>query len=368
MKKFMSLFLAMILSCSLIIPAMATSASNQNRTIDNSTTKMSVETVDAIFAHHATAHTANVNVISEAILPSSEIDEELSHIYLDIYYAEENFSSVPTPENKSTLTTLIDRKDFLEQTMEQRGFIFLSDAEAQSMLGDVSGADGTPPPNTQYTSYVASPYKYVTLSDGSKVKYFYVTAYAQSPYSNMVRQTVVQLSKRKSVIGDFLNSVIQTYVGKIIGSAVSLIPGASWAPYEMLSPGVSNDITCDYSIKATYTTTPRFIWSLSDSLHYYLLDGVTHQTKIEDHHMIVYTKNGASHTDDHNVYYTKTTDGWTHSDSIVKNQWETYAPKPHFEYAENVDYYHKFDKNDPDSEQLVASEKVPYAISYMDMN
>lgn len=44
MKKFMSLFLAMILSCSLIIPAMATSASNQNRTIDIFTTKMSVET------------------------------------------------------------------------------------------------------------------------------------------------------------------------------------------------------------------------------------------------------------------------------------------------------------------------------------
>lgn len=368
MKKFASLFLAVVLTFSMIVPASATSAPRKSRSIADDIPKTPVETVDAIFDNHAVPPTNSANTISESQLSSDEIDEELSHIYLDIYYAEEAFASNPTAENEATLNALIDRKDLLEQTMTQRGFVFLTDSETKSLLGDVSGADGTPPPDTENTRYVAAPYRYVTLSDGFKVKYFYVTAYAESPNSNMVRQTIVEMSDRNSVIGDFSSSLIETYVGKIIGELISKIPGASWLPYEMLSPGVSDDITCAYSIKATYTTTPRFIWSLSDSLDYYLLDGVTHQTKIEDHHMMTYTNNGVSKTDDQNVYYTRTTDGWNKSHDIVKKQWETYAPKPHYEYAQNVEYYYQSDENDPSSRKRVASEKVPYAISYLDMN
>ena len=68
------------------------------------------------------------------------------------------------------------------------------------------------------------------------------------------------------------------------------------------------------------------------------------------------------------MYYTRTTDGWPSSGEIVKDQWENYAAKPHFEYAEYIDYYYQFDEEDPDTKELVASEPVPYAISYMDMN
>lgn len=368
MKKYFSLFLAVVMAFSIIVPTSAASASRESRSIADDIPKTPAETVDAIFDNHTVCPTNSSNTISESQLSTDDIDEELSHIYLDIYYAEESFASNPTAENEANLTALIDRKDLLEQTMTQRGFIFLSDDETKSLLGDISGADGTPPPDTNNTRYVAAPYSYVTLSDGFRVKYFYVTAYAESPNSNMVRQTMIQMSDSESVIGDFVNSLIQTYIEKSISAAVSLVPGVSWSPYELLFPSSDDDIYCDYSIKATYTTTPRFIWSLSDSLDYYLLDGVTHQTEIEDHHMILFTENGTSHTEPHDEYYTRTTDGWNNSGGIVKDQWETYAPKPHFEYPQHVNYYYQADENNPNSKILVASEKVPYAISYMDMN
>lgn len=369
MKKFLSSLLAMAMMFSLSVPAFAASSPHKSRSISDDIPKTSVETIEAIYSNHAVPNVNSTNTISESELSSSEIDNELSHIYLDIYYAKEAYSANPTPENELALATLVDRKNLLEQTMEQRGYIFLTDAEAQALVSDPSGADGTPPPDTENTRYSASPYDYVKLSDGFKVKYFYVTAYAMSPNSNMVREAnLIEVSDKNSVIGDFVNSIIETYIGKIIGEVIDLIPGASWFPYEMLTPGASNDLSCSYTIKPTYTTTPRFIWSLSDSLDYYLLDGVTHSTNIEDHHMMVYTENGFSHTEKKDVYYTQTTDGWKYSRDIVKNQWETYAPKPHFEYAENVDYYYQFDENDPDSEKFIASERVPYAISYLDMN
>ena len=83
---------------------------------------------------------------------------------------------------------------------------------------------------------------------------------------------------------------------------------------------------------------------------------------------MVYTRNGRSQTDSENVYYSKKTDSYDTPRDIVKEQWENNASKPCFEYAEEIEYYFQSDENNSSTRRLVSTEKVPYAISYLDLN
>lgn len=278
-----TLFLSLAMIFALSIPASALDVDSSDDSIQASfeveKEQVSAEIVEGIFANHALPATASIDAVSEQELSTDDIDRELSHIYIDIERAQENYLADPTSGNESALNQLIQRKDFLENTLKSRGFIFLTDDEAQQLLGASSRATGSKPADTDNTRYVASSILSVTLSDNTKVKYYYVTAYAESTDSNMVRRALIEMDKAGAEkVADFIDALVETYVGKLVGTAASLVKGVAWLPYEMLTYSDDINISCSYTIQATYTTTPRFIWALSESLGNYQLEGVTHST------------------------------------------------------------------------------------------
>lgn len=373
MKKIVSLFLSLAMIFTLSIPASALDVDSSDDPIQTSfgveKAQVSAEIVEEIFANHALSTTTSIDIASEQELSTDDIDNELSHIYIDIERARKDYLADSTSGNEFTLSQLIQRKDFLENTLKSRGFIFLTDNEAQQLLGASSRATGSKPADTDNTQYAVSPILSVTLSDKTEVKYYYVTAYAESTDSNMVRRALIEMDKAGAKkIADFIDALVETYVGKLVGTAASLVKGVAWLPYEMLTYSDDISISCSYTVQATYTTTPRFIWALSESLGNYQLEGVTHSTYIEDHHAMTYVHGGKSHTDSHNSNYTRRTDLYSKPGTIVKNQWETYAPKAYAEIVENIKYYYQKDEDKPSTKKLVKTERVPYAVSYMDMN
>ncbi len=373
MKKIICLLLSvmLLLSC-----APAANASDGNSTVEASylsteKNSISAEVVEEIYSKHFVGDIASVNKSNGQKLSTEEIEKELSHIYLDIEQAQKHFEDDPNKENELYLNNLIGRMEFFEGALTERGFIFLTDEEAQQLMGMpvVFTLDmGSKPSDTSNTQYVASSISNVTLSDGTKVYWYYVTAYARSSSSRMVRNTKVTISdmaKKSDVIG----ARIETQVGRLVNNLYWYETVTSWKPDEMITYTGDTGTSCTYTIDATYTATPRFIWASSQSSGTFYLEAITHQMTINNRHQVNYLYQGKAQIDSQTKTHTYSTPKFNanYIPDIIKDQWENNRSSAYIECVREVRYFYKAppitSKN-----KLVSTQSAPYATGYFDMN
>lgn len=336
---------------------------------------VSADAVNMIIEAHTQPSTRTIGSLSlpsESELSNEAIDSELRHIYLDIDLAEKTFTSNPSAKNKAVLNALIERKDFLEATLTNRGFIFLSDDEANMLMGSsaqtasITGAPTPPTPtDTVNTRYVMSELKVINLDD-TPLYWYYVTAYAKTVNSSMVSMPIIAMDADETQF--YLSALIETYIGKFVSELLSYSKIISWAPYEMIGASPDLEAPCSYTIDAVYTTTPRFVWLYSEPHNTYYLEGILHTTNIEDHHVMRYTSNGFSEVESHDENYTYVSPKYNRPVNVIKNQWNSGATTTYIEFVQDVKYYFQPDEDNENTKELVATKVAPYAYATYCMN
>lgn len=295
MKKCVALILALMLmlSCSVTTYASASEIEGATVSEDLNDTRLSVDpsVVNQILGSSVAACSEETS----SGLTVEQIDEELSHLYLDLENANKICELENNEENRERVAEITDRIQMLESDMQQYGFKFLTDAEAAALLGvsNVSAASiyDEPPANwnTQNARVVVSSVLTVTLSTGEEIPYYYVTAYNTTSDSNLVYEPSIPIEKE--TIGDFIDALIQTYAAKIVGSVISSYSKVlEWLPYEMITYQNIPSAAADYTVEAVYTTTARWIWAYSEYGGRYYQEATVHKTSIANHHVMRYSR------------------------------------------------------------------------------
>lgn len=306
-------------------------------------------------------------------LTVDEIDEELSHIYLDLEKATMECEKVDSEENRNKLMAINDRIQMLEADLQQYGFKFLSDAEAAALLGisDVSTASvyDEPPANwnTQNARVVVSSVNTVTLSTGEEIPYYYVTAYNTTNDSNLVSMPTIPI-EAKNTFGDFVNALIQTYAAKVVGATIGAYSKVlEWLPYEMITyTNAPAAAAADYTVEAVYTSTARWIWAYSEYGGRYYHEATVHRTSVANHHVIRYSYNGVSRVDSEDENYMVYTPHFSSPGALVKERWENGETSILLERVANIKYYYK--QNENATQELVQSVAVPYLQYAIELN
>lgn len=346
--------------------------------IDNRPT-VDADKVNAIFAAHRNQVDINTPRSSELTEVSAhDLEEELSHIYLEIESAKLQFEEAPTNENKAIVENLESRLSMIKLELESRGYIFLSPEEAAIIMGEstsseveLTDVDTRPiPSDTSNTDYVASTLRSTTLSDGRTINYFYVLAYAKSVNSNLYSDVVV--TKPVDKFANLVDALFEIYTYKVIAWAISSVEQISflqWVPYELFSTDLDNvaDVAAECRLEAQYTTTTKFIWSYSEIGNTYILDGALNRTDIDEVRKVRGTQSGNnySYTADeaHYMFYPN---NYYNEDYVVRYQWENSMPTVFLEYIGHRDHYYKETDNSP--LEYLGRTEIPYAERYYDLN
>lgn len=368
-KRFVSMLLALAMCMGLAVPGFAAENSDEEIVADFACDAMTVsaDVVDAVFSNHQISLAANNVDFCE--LSDIDIETELASLYLKIDKAKKGLLN-SSENSEADLESLVARKDYLEKVYESRGYIFLTDEEAQQLMGvsNVSPyAVGDKPNDTKNTRFVASEIDYAPLSDGSRVRFYTVTATPLTiENNNMVKTEIVRLNAK--TVGDLKNALFETYVSKTVGYVASKVSVLSWLPYEMLINKNNMELNCSAYVDAALVSTAKFIWTYSETLNRYTLTAVTHNTAIENINNTKEVRNGAPYTTSKTQRYYAASPYYAVPKGLIRDIWDNKKPSPHIEYCAEVKYYYTPDENKPSSKELVKTLTAPYALNYYSLN
>ena len=325
----------------------------------NSKQSVAPSVVNSIFSKYPMQISEGA-VLSENEISTMDAESELSTLYIKEYLATNNYNENPTSDNLHLLNSIVERINVIENTLKNRGQIFLSPEDAQVLMGEniSTYVVGDKPSDTANTQFVATTISNITMSDGTVVPYYYVTAYSKTTSSYMVSMPTIDMGSNYNLT-TFAAKVINLYANKIIASVISQIKYFSWLPYELIQSSSPQAIS-NYTIESVYTSTPRFIWAYSNTFNQYYLEGVTHMVDVADHHVIRSTKNGKSYVDSRDNSRTFYCDNYYTPSVIVTSQYNTNNPNLHLERIDDIKY--------EDNGTIVATRKVPYATKYASLN
>ena len=280
------------------------------------------------------------------------IEDELSQLYLQLQ----------SPAILSQSTSTLDRITQLEQQLESFGFRVLDSKEASAVLGLSSGISpqSTPPSNwnTSSAKFIVSPLYSVTLSDGSKIPYYYVTAYNTTTSSNLVSMKTMAMKQAQPISG-WAGAILRKYMAKaasfVVGKYAKYLEAF---PYELIQYKTVPDTSAAYTVEAVYTSTARFFYSYNANKDKYLHEGTSHRTSVANHHVMRYSYMGKSQIDSSDESYSLYTDYYYNGDQLVKERWENQIGSLYVETIADVKYYYK--KSASASEELLYTVSVPH--------
>lgn len=245
---------------------------------------------------------------------------------------------------------------------------FLTQEEVDAVFGtaDASPLLDTPtkPNNTKNHRFALSP-TYSTTANGKTVKFYYVTATPLTTSSTMHESYNIDIMEN-GYAKKFVGALVEVYASKITGAIVAAVSvPLSWAPYEMLSYSPNSTARSDYQIRASFTSTARFVWAGYEDDYMYYREGSFHSTSVSEVHTIVSVMNGRTITDTEQKDFTETTEHYTFSEikDFVKWQYENGSvlvlEKNKFEY------YFEYEDG---TRVECASQVAPYAADYSYLN
>lgn len=368
-NKIASLTLVAIMCLTLATSASA-SVLPENEVEPIAAASVSRDTIEEIYANHATEQSASHRNTELTGISADEVFEKLGVVYLKIENARTNYENSPTEDNRSALDALIEEQEYCENILTSQGFVFLTQEEVDTIFG-ISNTlpllDTPTKPNDTKNHRFALSATYSTRANGRVVKYFYVTATPLTTSSYMHKSYVIDMVKN-STVAKYVGALAEVYASKITGSVVAAVhPVLSWLPYEMLSFNPNQNITAksDYQIRASFTSTPRFVWAGYEDDYRYYLEGTLHSTSVSEVHTIVSVVNGKTITDVDTKDYIETTEHYYTSEvsDFVVYQYEegstAIQEKNKFEY---------FFKDQNGNKVRCSSITAPWAGDYFDLN
>lgn len=363
-KKFLSILLTMAMAICCI--PRATAADN---TVERGRTgSVHKSVIEQIYENHARDVAVVQNSEGQGELDADAIYEELSGLYLKIEQAEKDYCIEKSAETQKILQVLVERKDLLESQLTSLGHIFLTQEEVDAVFGtaDASPLLDTPtkPNDTKNHRFALSP-TYSTTANGKTVKFYYVTATPLTTSSTMHESYNIDIMEN-GYAKKFVGALVEVYASKITGAIVAAVSvPLSWAPYEMLSYSPNSTARSDYQIRASFTSTARFVWAGYEDDYMYYREGSFHSTSVSEVHTIVSVMNGRTITDTEQKDFTETTEHYTFSEikDFVKWQYENGSvmvlEKNKFEY------YFEYEDG---TRVECASQVAPYAADYSYLN
>lgn len=318
-KRIASLALAAIMCFTLVMSVSAGNISKDELDASIAASSVSQDTIEQIYANHTAEQAVSQRNMVFTDISTDEVFETLGVIYLEIEKAQENYDSSPTADNRNTLDALIESQANYENILTARGFVFLTQEEVDTIFGisNITPMLDTPtkPKDTSNHRFALSA-TYSTRANGKVVKYFYVTATPLSTSSLMYKSYVIDIAKN-STVAKYIDALVEVYASKITGTVVAAIkPVLSWLPYELLSfnPNENTTAKSDYQIRASFTSTPRFVWAGYENDTRYYLEGTLHSTSVSEVHTIVSVVNGKTITDVKKKDYIESTEHYSLSE------------------------------------------------------
>lgn len=258
MKKYICLFVTLIMCLSLITPALAAPDIGESKETLSPELLSLIEQKKAAGTRVATTRTSaaeNVATVNSMDIEKIEsLYAELSDLYLSIELAAEE----ATPESEKYISLLNKRVNEVNQRLEQLGSVELTVEEINSSVS--TNAVVTPPANTANVTFqtygpVSYTYKGVTY------KYYKFTAVPKTVNCVLSKNAIINMEQNINV-GDYVKGMFSIYVQKVAG----LVPVLQWTPYELLFGGTmpSNYSTTssNYNITAHYRTTGAYYFVL----------------------------------------------------------------------------------------------------------
>ncbi len=363
-KKFASMFLALVMCLSLSAPAWAVEEHTSNK--ENAVSHfVSTETMNQIYANHLSPQAMAATINSEDT-PSivDEIYDELSFIYPRIGEVQEKYNASKCEKDKQALLSLTSRKNDLEASLANYGHIILSDDEVHMIFGSGTGPVlGSPekPFDTPNNKYTLSPVISL-VQNGKYIDYFYVTAIPLTTKSYLHASYNIDIKKGNAL--GFVGEIISVYSSKALSAGLEAAnPILSLLPYELLSFTPNTRVTSDYQIRASYTSTARFVWAGWREDLVYGHEATFHSTSVSEVHTMVSVDNGRTITDTKQKDYREDSKHYNSIGQFVAN---------HFKYGEdgtwmletNTFEYYYTDANG--NKKLCKKQKAPYATYYID--
>ena len=297
---------------------------------------------------------------------ADEIFEQLSWLYINREECIEQYKETPTSAQLSLITQLNDSILRYETLIADMGITKLSQSQASLMMedeADYASNSVVAPSSTANTNYyLHGPYEVDAIAyDGEEVTvtYYYVTALANSTNSNMYKAVTSHI--KSDEIQDYMNKLVEIYISKLIGTALSVNKVVEYLPWELLldAPTSQYSSNANYTIQTNCMTNVKFVWCYSPTYHDYFLGCVLHSTSISETHKMAYVENGTMTTKTHENEYNQVSDNYYSPRYAVEELWSTTSSKL-VERISAIDYYYEGEK--------VATVIPPYATSYMDMN
>ena len=363
-KKFASMFLALAMCLPLAAPAWAKESGSISSNEDETHAEMiSSSVLEQIYESHS--HDSCMQVVSTlSNISVDEIYEEISHIYLDIEEAQRKYNESKLDADYRTLSSLVKRKDELEQELVAQGHIFLSNAEVDILFGNgVSPCLNGPekPADTANHKYTLSPVISL-IENGKYLKYFYVTAIPQTTKSGLHTSYVLDILNStpcKDLWAAFVEIEVSKGIGMVLGKW-------SFVPYELLSFTPNQTAKSDVQIRASYTSTARFVWMSSpgnaNDSFLYSHEGTFHSTSVSEVRTVVTVQNGTTITDTSQKDYTAESEHFSTNkigqfvhDHFVNGEDGTFILEINV-----FEYYYVPDKNKPEEKILCKRVSGPY--------
>lgn len=329
---------------------------------------VSKSVIEQIYENHANDMAAAQNVEGKGVLDADAIYDELGRLYLKIEQAEKDYQTAQSEKTEEILHSLIERKDLLENQLTSLGHIFLTQEEVDKVFGDtdVSPLLDTPtkPANTKNHRFALSP-TYSTTANGKTVKFYYVTATPLTTSSTMHESYNIDIMEN-GYAKKFIGALVEVYASKITAAAIAAVSvPLSWAPYEMLSYTPNSTARSDYQIRASFTSTPRFVWAGYEDDFMYYREGSFHSTSVSEVHTIVSVMNGKTITDTEQKDFTETTEHYTYSEIKAFVRWQYEEGSVMVLEKNKFEYY--FEDEDGNRTEC-ASQVAPYAADYSYLN
>lgn len=376
MKKKLSFVLALSLAISILFtPAIA--YATDNTVLPTETEKVHADSaaVNAIYEKYAAKPVVYDSSNPFCDTPTKEIEDELTHIYIDVTKAKATFEKEPTSINEDNYNKLVERAYNIESELKSRGFLFLTDEEAQIMLGALSpygGEVGPRPADKEHTIFAASPIQTVTLSNGQSVPYYYVTAIARDQNGNSmcffredidVDTSYIKEIGKATVVNVFWSMGSNLLPGKKLKTvSLALIQGFIGTIPPAAKPSA-------YKIRPSAVATPRFIFAYSDGYKDYVLEGVSHSTSVRVVHSFLFQANQKPLETQTEYNETIVCKYYNNPSGLVKTQWESMAEKGIIDAVGDYDVeLHSDGDIKPSNLFKTITFALPYATSYGDLD
>lgn len=265
MKKYMCLFMALIMCFTFVIPVSASVDTGERpetlspELISLIEQKKAVDTCVATTT--STATTENTATVSPIDIEKIEsLYAELSDLYLRIELATEEV----TIENEKHLSFLYKRLDEVNQQLKQLGSVELTLDEINNSIS--TNDTITPPANTANVTFQA--YGPVNYSyKGGTYKYYKFTAVPKTGNCVLGKNVTIRMEENINA-GDYAKGMFSIYVQKAAGA----VPVLRWTPYELLfggtMPSQYSTMSSNYNIVAHYRTTGAYYFVLDKYGHY----------------------------------------------------------------------------------------------------